>query len=187
MDYYYAGIGSRDTPQEYLRIISLIGRALAKKGWILRSGAANGADKSFEYGCDSAQGNKEIYLPYRGFERSNSDLHPDKYPFTEAEIKISKAFHPRWDRLSEFGTSAMKRNVRQLRGLAPYTKNKRSKFIVCWTKDGLIAGGTGQALRLAGAMDIKVFNLGSCKSTEEINVLLNSIDQYQKEIKINAQ
>jgi hypothetical protein len=32
-------------------------------------------------------------------------------------------------------------------------------FIVCWTKNGNINGGTGQALRIAKKLNIPVYNL----------------------------
>jgi len=51
---YYAGIGSRSTPDNVLGIMEKLGIVLAKKGFILRSGGADGADKAFEKGCDLA-------------------------------------------------------------------------------------------------------------------------------------
>lgn len=33
------------------------------------------------------------------------------------------------------------------------------KFVVCWTADGKASGGTGQALRVASAYDVPIFNL----------------------------
>ena len=40
---YYSGIGSRETPEHILNIMHHIGAYLATQGWVLRSGAANGA------------------------------------------------------------------------------------------------------------------------------------------------
>jgi hypothetical protein len=34
-----------------------------------------------------------------------------------------------------------------------------SKFVVCWTPGGLLKGGTAQAMRIAHAYGIPVFNL----------------------------
>lgn len=58
----YAGIGSRNTPNGTLNIMDRLGAFLAREGWILRSGGARGADSSFEAGCDSASGRKEIFF-----------------------------------------------------------------------------------------------------------------------------
>ena len=76
---YYAGIGSRSTPDNVLGIMEKLGIVLAKKGFILRSGGADGADKAFEKGCDLASGQKEIYLPWKGFNGNNSSLYTFLY------------------------------------------------------------------------------------------------------------
>lgn len=59
---YYAGIGARSTPNKVLTIMEKLGGLFAKKGFILRSGAAEGADSAFEKGCDLENGHKEIFL-----------------------------------------------------------------------------------------------------------------------------
>ena len=54
---YYAGIGSRETPSEILKLFENVGKFLAKKNFILRSGHAPGADISFENGADKIKFN----------------------------------------------------------------------------------------------------------------------------------
>ena len=44
---YYAGIGSRETPEEVLHVMISLGKALCKQGWGLSSGGAPGADQAF--------------------------------------------------------------------------------------------------------------------------------------------
>ena len=56
---YYIGIGSRETPTEICKIFETVAEFLAKKGYILRSGHADGTDIAFEIGCDQANGAKE--------------------------------------------------------------------------------------------------------------------------------
>lgn len=56
---YYTGIGARKTPPNVRKLMTNVSRFLDKYGYVLRSGGANGADKSFEEGST----NKEIYLP----------------------------------------------------------------------------------------------------------------------------
>lgn len=58
---YFAGIGSRQTPQEILSLMRKTGASLTEKGLILRSGGATGADSAFEAGCDSIHAKKEIF------------------------------------------------------------------------------------------------------------------------------
>lgn len=71
---YYTGIGSRKTPKVFLDLFEQVGETLADYDFILRSGGANGADRAFEKGCNNLNGEKEIYLPWRGFNDSKSNL-----------------------------------------------------------------------------------------------------------------
>jgi predicted Rossmann fold nucleotide-binding protein DprA/Smf involved in DNA uptake len=57
---YYAGIGSRQTPEDVLKIMKTIGSFMVHKDYILRSGAADGADTAFEQGCDAENGKKKF-------------------------------------------------------------------------------------------------------------------------------
>ena len=63
---YYAGIGSRETPEHVIHWMHIIGEQLAEK-WVVRSGFADGADKAFCYGAETGNGEMEIYLPWAGF------------------------------------------------------------------------------------------------------------------------
>lgn len=49
------------------------------------------------------------------------------------------------------------RNSHQVLGL---DLNTPSDFIICWTKGGKGIGGTGQALRIAKAYNIPIFDCG---------------------------
>lgn len=151
---YYAGIGSRETPPEILEKMKSVGRFMASWGHTLRSGGATGADSAFEEGCVNKQGLMEIYLPYRGFNRNQSEL----YNITkEARILASK-FHPNWNNLGSHGRDFMARNAYQVLGENLKTP---TDFIVCFTRGGRITGGTGQALRMAYHYEIPVFNFGN--------------------------
>lgn len=44
---FYTGIGSRQTPPEILKMMTKIATQLESKGWVLRSGGAEGADEAF--------------------------------------------------------------------------------------------------------------------------------------------
>ena len=109
---YYTGIGSRETPEEVLSLFVIVGEFLAKKGYILRSGSAQGADRAFEVGCDKVKGKKEIYLPWRRFEGSNSNLIVKN---TKA-FDIAKRFHPYWHNLSNGAKKLQARNSHQVLG-----------------------------------------------------------------------
>lgn len=145
----------------------VMARFMAKQGHILRSGGARGADRAFEMGADEADGTKEIYLPYRGFNKSTSKL----YKVTREARILANQFHPNWPALGCVARDFMGRNCYQLLGLDLKTP---TEFIICWTPNGKITGGTGQALRMAEHYRIPVFNLGSM-SLDEVDEGISTI------------
>lgn len=148
----YAGIGSRKTPDSIQDKMVKIGHDLALQGYTLRSGSAIGADMSFEAGCDFVNGSKEIYLPKKGFNQSDSDL----YHICPKAIEIAKKYHPDWSALKPSGQLLMARNSYQVLGL---DLESPVDFVVCWTETGGMVGGTGQAMRIAWHYKIPIYNL----------------------------
>jgi hypothetical protein len=166
---YYAGIGSRETPKDMLLKFEHAAMIFAKKGFVLRSGGAKGADSAFEIGCDSVRGQKEIFLPWKGFENSSSTL----YNTSGEALKIAEEFHPYWSKLSDGARKLQARNCYQVLG---YDLKTPSSFIICWTKNGSGSGGTGQAIRIAKAHNIPVFDMGGNDGVaERLNNFINSL------------
>lgn len=157
----YAGIGSRDCPKDILNLIVKTSYWLAKKGYILRSGAADGCDKAFEYGCDKATGKKEIYLPWKGFNGSTSDL----VVTNQEAFNIANKYHPNFKSLKEGAQKLQARNSHQILG---WNLDEKVDFVICYTKDGLAGGGTGQALRIANDLNIPIFDFGKFKDINEM-------------------
>lgn len=153
---YYSGVGSRETSTEILKLMQQIALDLSAANYVLRSGGADGADLAFESGASQ----KEIFLPWKGFNNNSSPLFyiPDK------AFEISALHHPRWKQLREPVKKLMARNAQQVLG-----KNLDSpvEFIILWTPDGCIkgedrtqaTGGTGQAISIASSLNIPVYNL----------------------------
>ncbi len=148
----YAGIGSRRTPQEILDSMRKIAGYLAGKGYTLRSGAAIGADSAFEEGALAAGGDAEVWVPWAGFNGHSSSQTPSPEAFA-----LAAKSHPAWDSCKNGAKALHARNVHQLLGA---DLESPVDFIVCWTRDGLMAGGTGQSLRIAKNKGIEVYNLG---------------------------
>lgn len=171
---YYAGIGARDTPSSILEAMGRAATSMAKAGLTLRSGGAEGADESFEHGCDLGGGNKEIFLPWQGFRKNSSPL----FGTTREARLLAKEFHPNWANVSCSGRDFHGRNVYQILG---QDLNTPSAFVICWTADGKVKGGTGQALRMAEHFKIPIFNLGKPEAT------LTSIGEEIMEVIENAQ
>lgn len=152
---YYAGIGSRKTPVYILHGMTRIAEKLRETGWTLRSGGAFGADKAFEAG---AENKKEIYT-------AKSEIPPWAFETVDK-------FHPAPHRLKEYVRRLHARNAMILLGT---DQANPVKFICCWTPNGEITGGTGQALRIAEHYGIEVRNLALPKVREEVKNWINSI------------
>ncbi len=159
---YYAGIGSRETPIEIKYIIYEIVDILNTKSYVLRSGGAPGADKFFEEKASQ----KEIFLPWKGFEGNESNL----YLINEEAHEIARKYHPAYYKLSHPAKLFMARNSYQVLG---YDLKTPSEFIICWTKNGKEVGGTSQAIRIAKDKNIPVYNLFN--QQEELYEFLKTI------------
>jgi hypothetical protein len=149
----YAGIGSRGTPPPFLIFMQKVAEALSEE-CTLRTGGADGADSAF---IEGAKKNMEIYIPSNGFNGFYENK--NKYVITEIPSQafdLAEKFHPAYQKLSPFAKRLMARNCMQILG-----KNLDDpvKFVICYTKDGKASGGTGQALRLAGSMNIPIYNI----------------------------
>ncbi len=145
----YTGIGSRSTPLGIQELMTEFASAMDSCGWTLRSGGADGADLAFERGSLE----KEIYLPYKGFNRSDSQL------FRQPKVasKSVDIYHPAPNRLTPVARKMMARNWCQICGGGE--ESVLTDFVVCWSLGGLQRGGTSQALRIAKDLGVPYFNL----------------------------
>lgn len=165
----YAGIGSRRTPDPTLELITRIAQRLRVEGWRLRSGHAPGADQAFEAGAGT---DADVFLPWATFEQAaahtGATLHTEAAP--EA-YEVAAQHHPGWEHLSRGARALHARNVHQI--LGPSLADP-AKMVVCWTPDGTLdgrgtdSGGTGQALRIAHAHSIPIFNLARHEHYERV-------------------
>lgn len=160
MTVYYAGIGSRKSPQPVIEQMSYLAQYAAEHNWVLRSGGAPGADSAFERGCDRGNGKKEIFLPWRGFNKNESDLCVVK----ECAMDLAKMIHPAYNKLSHSAKLLIGRNMYQIMGDSMVDP---VSCVICWTADGcesyhtysILTGGTGSAISLASRKNIPIFNL----------------------------
>lgn len=151
----YAGVGSRETPDHVLNLMTAGASELSKQGWALRSGHAYGADYAFESGSSRS----EIHLPWASYNKALNRIEGASYivPEITAEIhNIAAAHHPAWDRLSDAVKAFMYRNVTIVLGIELATP---ADMLVCWTPQGKVTGGTGHAMRVAQTHGIPIFNL----------------------------
>lgn len=182
---YYAGIGSRGIPFDAKVLIRAVACEMAKADWVLRSGAAPGADKAFEDGCNDGRGEREIYLPWKGFENHTSDFHPP----TRAAYEVASKYHPNWDTLKDTVKPLMARNSHQVLGWS-IGSSPAVDIVICYTDDGsegkttTNTGGTGQAIRIAHDLNIPIINLKNPDAIERLSPYLpdNNIQRIKDEM-----
>lgn len=168
----FTGIGTRTPPKNIEKDVIEISRLLFDSGYILRSGGADGMDTLFEVPYKFSN-NKEIYLPWKGFNKHKSNLFEVK---KEAQ-EIASFYHPAWKRLNTRQKLLHGRNSYQVLG---YELKIPSKFIICYTKDGAEdhlerkreTGGTGTAISIASYYNVPVINMFNPKWKERILKLL---------------
>lgn len=137
--------------------------------YTLRSGGADGADSAFELGITN--GNKEIYLPWEGFNNNDSNLYGeiDK----RAEALASKFHGGDWKSFKLPIRQLHARNVFQVLGQDLQTP---SEFVLCYTSDfceshttrTIRTGGTGTAISIADHYGIPIINMSRDRWQEKL-------------------
>lgn len=113
---YYTGIGSRICPPLVCELMSAVAEKMERRGYILRSGGATGADQAFELGVIHDK-NKEIWLPWRNFENNSSPHLPKPEAYT-----LASKIHPVWSKLTTGAQALHARNCHQVLGKDLKTK-----------------------------------------------------------------
>jgi hypothetical protein len=164
---YYAGIGSRKTPDDVLILMEQLGNKLREDGMILRSGHAPGADQAFERG---AGGVAQIFLPWSTFEQdvafsasrdpeSSMVVYPTIHNEPDSEaFSYAASVHSTWNMLKHGAKKLHARNIHQILG-PDLARPTPVEFVLCWTPDAQWVGGTATALTLASRRGIPIYNL----------------------------
>ena len=164
----YAGIGSRATPESVLRAMTVMAGWLARTGWHLASGGADGADTAFAGGAPA--GKRTLYLPWPGY---NGHAGPDCRTLSRSALsgcmEIAARLHPAWHRCSPAARKLHARNVSILLGSG---LDRPVDAVIAWTRDAAVTGATGMGLRIAAAHGIPVLNLGALSPHEACERLL---------------
>jgi hypothetical protein len=153
----YAGIGARTTPNNILVRMSHIAKRLEHQLFTVYSGgAAEGADAAF---IATIQFYK-VFMPARLFNYKTANRADfidcsDLYNWNEALQTVDK-YHPAPHNLTPFARKLHARNAYCVLG-----EDLKSPvdFVLCWTPNAAITGGTGQGMRIAIDYNIPIFNL----------------------------
>ena len=164
---YYAGIGSRRTPDDILVLMEQLGNRLREDGLILRSGHAPGADQAFERGAGVQA---QIFLPWPTFEQDvafqtshDSESGIAWHPYIESDpsleaLTLAARIHPAFSNMTPGARKLHARNVHQILG-PKLSMPTPVEFVLCWTPEGKRVGGTATAIKIAEERDIPVYNL----------------------------
>ena len=171
----YTGIGAREAPADVCSIAEELGYHLGLAGWKLRSGAAEGMDKAFEYGALRAGAPMELSLPWKGYNHSESPC----FAITQSALDLAASLHPAWGQLSSGIRKMLASSCYQTLGRDLTTP---SRFSICWTEDGCESekkrtkrtGGTATGIVLADRNGIPLYNLRNNASRIALNRFLES-------------
>lgn len=200
--FYYAGIGSRETPIEIQKSMYKVAKWLESKGYKLRGGEALGADKAFEGATQPWEkegisfGTKEFsksknkvtkWAQYIDGEKNVSIVNKETFKSSDANDlvrAIAKEIHPAGDKLQGIALDLMARNTFQVFGL---NLDIPVDFVLCWTplnKKGevvehhnqrdITTGGTGQAISMASLKGIPVINMAGENWRQKLADVINS-------------
>lgn len=160
MDLFYTGVGSRQTPYEICCLMTATAKFLDRKGYILRSGGATGADYSFEIGAS----NPIIYSPNEKHKPASGK--PRIIPELDAYRTIAEKCCLHYKTIkSQYVKDLHTRNICQVIGHTP-NEVIRSQFLLAYTQNGDFVGGTTSALRCAILFDVPIFNFGKYHTIE---------------------
>jgi hypothetical protein len=172
----YVITGNDEAPQEVLDRMVAIVKDLEKAGYTLRNGGMKGPEDITE----KAATNKEVHLPWKGFDNKDS-----KFTFTSNHAKdLAKQFHPAFDGVKPVVQTFLAKNVRMIMG-----KDLKSPalFLITWSMDGaetmaeksIKTGTTGHSVAIACALRIPVFNLQKPDAEKRLRAYLNLNGQEQ--------
>jgi len=184
---YFAGIGSRATPPEYLEILTQASKYIVYSHLLkLRSGHAIGADRACEIG---AEGTADIYLPWKnyGIKPYKNDLGIDdpgmkvigktiipSFKNIDQTIKIAEFMcdlvaRTPFDEMNRGVQLLMLRNVNQIIGHS-FTDITISKLVLCYSNE---LGGTSYATMLAKYLKVPIVNV----LNKNLQTVLSEIDE----------
>lgn len=180
-DFYWTGVGSRDTPLELRSLMEITGTRMTQLGGRGRSGGARGPDEWFESGARSAETAAtrfDVYLPFEGFKgryssRMSSVWDSTHFPTYTTAQYIASTLHPNWKACLNGG--AYQYHTRNVFEVVGKRLTRPSRIVIGYARTvrGVAQGGTGLAIRLAEKLDIPVLNL---YNPQHLNLLQEFVD-----------
>jgi len=189
----YTGVGSRNTPLYILYMMSELAAIFEKKGFVLRSGCATGADAAFEDALTDPANNAEIYVPNKGFAFNMGTTYKKHYIIPKEKFGTGfnglyyqatrlihqKDIHKFWKHCKPNVMDLHNRNMFQVLGLdlksksnfnILFTKNKETKYDDTNSR----TGGTGTSINASDLYDIELFNLSVDEHYTRLRVFIDA-------------
>ena len=174
----YAGIGSRETPEDVRYAMTALASRLVERGWFLRTGGAVGADAAFALGAELNGGAAVIWLPWNGYNGLDArhGLILEDQQFRQCARLVAR-LHPFWKSLKPGAQRLHARNAAIVLGAKLHAP---ADAVVCWTPDGQRVGGTAMGIRIAEHYGIPVFNLAtmSAQYISEKLALIEDVKEF---------
>lgn len=165
----YIMTSGRDVPKHIVEQMVELSRSIKESGYVLRIGGLEGGDNVLgELDKDA-----ELYLPWKNFSDKVSKL----YFSTEECLALASKFNAKFNEINNSMRSFLGMYTRMVLGK---DLKSRVNFIICWTPDGAedsssITTKTGliaQAIGIASAMKIPVFNLNNADTVNKIKTYI---------------
>lgn len=171
---HYTGVGSRNTPEDVQQLMEAVADKLAREGYILRSGGADGADlgfqrganKPFQRGQDISTHPPIVYLPWKSFNLQiqknvlGQYVVVSEHPLRDRARQMVSEVHPAWEKCSQGAKALHTRNAYQALG---DNLNNPSSFCLLWAEPTLggeaVKGGTNMAFQLCRNHGVPTYNL----------------------------
>jgi hypothetical protein len=153
----YAGIGARATPNNILIRMSHISKRLEHQWFTLYSGGAKeGADAAFLARIYLYK----VFMPAKLFNYKTANaidfIDCSSLSNWDEALQTVDKYHPAPYNLTPFSRKLMARNAYCI--LGPDLQSPVD-FVLCWTPNAAVIGGTSQGLRIAIDYNIPIFNL----------------------------
>lgn len=190
----FAGIGSRDTPNNILNYMFDMGMQLACQRVVLRSGKADGADLAFQHGYlamadEGKRVSAEILLPWYTWQQSVDDrwdLLIEDDDTVHRAMQICSKVHPAWNKLKNSHKLLHTRNVFQILG-SKLDSKEMVDFVIFWAPErgNVVQGGTATAVHLARKFGVPTFNMFN-EGPRALTRFLSKFDLAYASIKTNT-
>ena len=175
----FAGIGNRDTPPFFAKLITFVGKRLADVGYFWATGGSGEAD----YATMNVSVRGYVYPPWDRFNGLRM-----KHAIPKKAYDKAKEMCDHWERMGKGPRALHARNMMIIAG--PYLDpGDVVDLVICYTRDGcdchasrsIHTGGTGSAISYADQLGIPIVNLAN-RNAFELLTMYTGIDFMDIEI-----